>query len=148
MRVPAILFSVLALASAPDAAAQVYKWVDEKGKVQYGESPPPNVKATPINVPSAPADAPAQPSWKEKELASQKGRIERERKETSEANQARAREGNRDAACNDARRRLAVLEEQIVVYQRNDKGERVYLDDKDRPAEIARYQRIAAENCR
>ncbi len=147
MRLPAIALNVLLVMAAPFAAAQVYKWVDEKGRVQYGESPPPGVKATPINVPAAPP-APAQPSWKEKELESKRSKIERERRESAEANQARARDANREEACSDARRRLAILQEQIAVYQRNDKGERVYMEDKDRPAEIARYQRFVAENCR
>ena len=36
----------LLLAAAP-AWAQIYKWVDEKGRVQYGEKPPAGAKAAP-----------------------------------------------------------------------------------------------------
>jgi hypothetical protein len=28
------------------ASAQVYKWVDDKGQVHYGEQPPPEAKTT------------------------------------------------------------------------------------------------------
>jgi predicted secreted Zn-dependent protease len=36
----------LLLAWTAGAAAQVYKWVDENGRVHYGERPPPAVKST------------------------------------------------------------------------------------------------------
>ena len=36
----------LLLAWSVGAAAQVYKWVDENGRVHYGERPPPAVKST------------------------------------------------------------------------------------------------------
>src|SRR5215212_9322384 len=39
---------VLALAFAAGASAQAYKWVDKDGKVRYGDTPPPGVKATPL----------------------------------------------------------------------------------------------------
>jgi len=43
------------------AQAEVYKWVDEKGQVHYGEQPPPNANTTTIKVPTSAApqaDAP------------------------------------------------------------------------------------------
>jgi Domain of unknown function (DUF4124) len=40
------------------ASAQVYKWVDEKGQVHYGEQPPPEAKTTTINVPPPGPTAP------------------------------------------------------------------------------------------
>ena len=42
-----------ALSGAP-LAAELYKWVDEKGVTNYGEKPPPNRQATPVDTsPSA-----------------------------------------------------------------------------------------------
>ena len=48
-----ILLMLFALGVATTAAAQAYKWVDKDGKVRYGDTPPPGVKATPMRVPSA-----------------------------------------------------------------------------------------------
>ena len=60
MKKLALLFAFAALC----AQAQVYKWVDDKGQVHYGEQPPPEAKTTTIHVPppgSTPAPAPATP---------------------------------------------------------------------------------------
>ena len=47
---------------AAAASAQQYKWVDQDGKVRYGDTPPPGVKAQRLKPPpgaSAPAPAAA-----------------------------------------------------------------------------------------
>ena len=41
---------VLALAAAAVSAAEAYRWVDEKGVVNYGEKPPANRPARPVNT--------------------------------------------------------------------------------------------------
>ena len=41
---PILLASTLLLAAPLAATAQVYKWVDEKGVVNYGDKPPPQSK--------------------------------------------------------------------------------------------------------
>ena len=44
-----IIFTVLALISAP-GFADVYKWVDANGKVQYSDSPPSNIETTKVKI--------------------------------------------------------------------------------------------------
>ena len=48
---PAILFvvSCALYATAPPAHAQLYKWVDSSGVVNYGDWPPAGVKLQPVN---------------------------------------------------------------------------------------------------
>ena len=41
---------VLLLAATTVPAAEAYRWVDEKGVVNYGEKPPPNRPARPVNT--------------------------------------------------------------------------------------------------
>ena len=41
---------VLVLAAAAVSAAEAYRWVDEKGVVNYGEKPPVNRPARPVNT--------------------------------------------------------------------------------------------------
>jgi hypothetical protein len=57
----AIIFG-LGVLFASAAAAQQYKWVDQNGKTQYGDVPPPGVQAQRLKPPpagTAPAPAPA-----------------------------------------------------------------------------------------
>ena len=49
-----ILIAVLALAAAAPAAADVYKWIDQEGKVHYGDTPPPNSAARRVDVRNEP----------------------------------------------------------------------------------------------
>ena len=56
------MFVLLVALASPCVQAEVYKWVDEKGQVHYGEQPPPNANTTTLKVPTSPApqaDAPA-----------------------------------------------------------------------------------------
>ncbi len=144
-RAAAVLFAALAAASA---GAQVYKWVDDKGRTHYGEKPPDGVKATEVGVSSptgtVTAPQPNMQNVRERELELRNQRLDREQKE-----QARQREAaGREQRCAAARRQLSTLQEQIRVYDRNEKGERVYLEDRDRPAAIAAQQKKVDENCR
>ena len=140
-----VLACVLAAASAQ---AQVYKWVDENGKVQYGDRPPDKAKAAPVGVMPGPADARvAKPDdWKQKDLEFQRRKIERERQE--QGPRAQQADANRAAQCSDSRRRLGLLQEQIPIYQRNEKGERVYIEDQDRARMMDELRASIAENCR
>jgi hypothetical protein len=50
----------LALCVALPASAQMYKWVDSEGKVQYSDKPPPsNIKTEKLRVPARTATTPA-----------------------------------------------------------------------------------------
>lgn len=51
------------------------------------------------------------------------------------------------AACNTARHNLSVLNEQRPVYTLDNKGNRVFVEDKDRGARIAEAQRSVAASC-
>ncbi len=46
-----VLVCAMSLAFAAGAAAQAYRWVDKDGKVRYGDTPPPGVKASPLKLP-------------------------------------------------------------------------------------------------
>jgi len=149
MKRSAALLTAVLLALAAPAGAQVYKWVDEKGRTHYGEKPPEGVKATEVGAPTPPNNPVAQePDWKKKELEMKRERIQKEKKEANEAARQQRSSAQREGACADAHRRLETLEDTIRIYDRNAKGEKVYLEDKDRPAAIAKEKRWIADNCR
>jgi len=55
---------------------------------------------------------------------------------------------NKTIRCNNARQQLGVLKESRPVYSRDDKGERQYISDDNRPAKISAAEQRVAEECR
>jgi hypothetical protein len=132
-----IVLLSLVLLSLP-AAAQMYKWVDEKGVSHYSETPPPDGKATKIELKPATGSPPpvTESDWKQKELDARHQRIQKEQKdqqrEAQDQNQAAARHNR----CLEAQRRLDIMQTPAAVYHLNEKGEKVYYDDAQREREI------------
>ena len=130
------------------AAAQVYKWVDEKGATHYGERPPEGQNARRLE--STPPAGPASPQpkaetgqeWQDKNIEFQKRRIQRERKAEREQKEARDRQRRCVVARDDLRQMQSAR-----LYELNEKGERVYLDDAGHKAAIDRVKQDIAKNC-
>lgn len=131
---------ILALAGSP-AWAQIYKWVDEKGRVQYGEKPPAGAKSTPLR-PSQPPGGTQRPApdVADQELDFRRRQLKRGQEEERQASQTQA---DRER-CEQAKEELALIESVGTVYRR-EKGEKVYLD---RSAEIERRRAQVARYCR
>ncbi len=137
------LVLILALA-APVAGAQVYKWVDEKGHVQYGDKPPPGVKATPIEPPPAPQGKPRPPQ----DLAAQEAEFrQRQIKQREEEEKLAREEKLRQQRCDQAKNQLAFAERARRRF-RVENGERVYLSDEERVAERETLKASVAKYCR
>jgi hypothetical protein len=127
------------------AAAQMYKWVDEKGVTHYSETPPPDGKAAKVDIRPATGggSTPAGGDWKQRELESKQQRIQKDQDQQQEQKQSSARYNN----CTEAQRQLAIAQQPRPLFQVNDKGEKVYLDDKDRDREIAGWQANVKKYC-
>lgn len=124
-----------------DAVAAIYKWVDGQGVTHFSETPPGEgageVQARPL--PKGASDRfLSTPPPSVPEPAGLTGKA----KEAADAAQAQRR--NR---CAVARRNRSVLEQQRRVYQTNDKGERVFIADQERQAEIARADAEIKRHC-
>ena len=141
-----VLVALLCL--APAAIGQVYKWVDENGRTQYSESPPPGVKATRVDTgPAGPPPAAAKtPDWKQQEIESRKRRIEQDQKDDAAKRQS-IDAGNREELCRLARRDLNVLQQQRPVYHTDKDGKQVFLEDSARPAAIERARKDVETYC-
>lgn len=144
-----VLFGVMLCCGA--ASAQVYKWVDANGVTHYGSQPPPNVKNREIKLKDSSAapgaggtSVPADGSgFKQKELDFRRRQAQREQEEVRLA-QEKAR---RDDDCRSARNQLANLRATGRVYELNDRGERVFMSDTQRDAEIARREAEYNQHC-
>jgi hypothetical protein len=145
----ALIALAVAFAAAMPAHA-IYKWVDEKGVTHFSEDPPPDGrKSQKIEPKVTPPSSDAKPmeSWKQREQESRKSRIEKDQKDEYQKAKSQNNAAERQNRCLYSRRELHVLEKQIPVYSVNEKGDKTYLEDKDRPAQIAKWKQAIADYC-
>ncbi|HSS64839.1 MAG TPA: DUF4124 domain-containing protein [Gammaproteobacteria bacterium] len=119
-------------------AAGVYRWVDERGEVHYGDRPPSKKESAPVEIKSAPA--PAQEDGKRR-LKTQRllDALESERnRKKQEAAQARADKARQRHNCQIARRQAALYQRANNISRRGPDGERTYLNDEERSQALAR----------
>lgn len=138
-----LTFLALLLAAAP-AWGQIYKWVDEKGRVQYGEKPPASAKAAPLRGEAAPAvGTPRAPQdISRQEEAFRERQLRQRMQEDSEALDAKANQ----ARCENARAQLENTE-RFQLYRREG-GEKVYYSEAEKAKELERLRGLVARYCR
>ena len=150
-----MIFAGLALAAT--VSAQQYKWTDRDGKVQYGDAPPPGVKATrlkplPGTAPAAPAaDAKKDAASKDKPLSPEAAfrKRQQEREETEKkATEERAKADQKRQNCEQAQTQLRQLESGARISSVNAAGERVYLEDDQRARNVQAAQKSVSDWCR
>jgi len=154
-----VLIVGLLLTFAAGASAQLYRWVDQDGKVRYSDTPPVGVKATTLKPPpgsSAPdpaeADAAAKGAKKgpltpvEREAEYRKRQADAQKGREKEDQAQRDLEAKRDN-CTRAKESLAALESGQRVSRYTAEGERYYLDDAQRAPEIGRARESVNSWC-
>ena len=136
--------------------ADLYRWVDENGKVHYTDTPPPSNarKSKRIQAPagggtSADVEDRAQeaPSYVEKEAEFRKRQAEKAEQQAvrdREKQEAEARKSN----CEAARSQLAGLQAGGRIARYNAQGERVILDEQEIQAGIANAQKEINAACK
>jgi hypothetical protein len=137
------------------AFAQAYKCKQANGSVSFQEQPcavgsagapitlrpvtgayaEPDVSGTSKTLPRARASN--DPNDYQRRLADEQTKTQNE--------QIRAH--NRMVGCNAARQQLGVLKESRPVYSYNNKGERVFVADENRAAQVSSAERRVAELC-
>ena len=149
MRVGALVFFWIAMWLAAPVAAEVYKWVDEKGVTHYSEKPPPNHKSKQVIIRDtgprqgvAPDGAAA--ALKDKDIQFRQRQTLREQEEVKDAQEKAARE----RWCREARVQLGDLKTMRRIYDLNDKGERVYKSDSERDALLGTREAELNQRCR
>lgn len=153
----------------PLAASAQWQWLDKDGrKVFSDQAPPPDVPANRIlkqpgsraaapaaeiaapvtaNAPAAGVDPALKPAGKDKALEEkrkQKEAAEAEKKKAAEEKFAQAREDN----CRRARANKVTLDSGVRIATTNAQGEKEFMDDARRAAELKRVEAIIARDCR
>lgn len=149
-----LLLLLISLLSS-NVYAQVYKWVDSSGKVQYGDQPPPSNKIQKLKVEkSSPTvqsaegeKTPVAKSMADKEIEFRKRRVEAEeaqKKQDKQANEAKQKQDN----CINARGNLRSMQESGRIVKYDEKGERTFLDDAGRQQAIEKAQKEVDTWCK
>ncbi len=129
-----------------DATAEIYKWVDEDGTVQYTQTPPPDNKDYAMIKPPPPVDA----SQVKKRFETQKKivdeSLEQRKLKEEEEYYARLEKEQRESNCALARKRLASYQLPRVQFLQED-GSRVRATEEQRQAEIKKSQDMVNEFC-
>jgi hypothetical protein len=156
-RVARISVALVWIAAASTAAAQ-WAWKDESGRVVYSDRPPPaSVKSDQIvrqpgraandTSMDSRADTKAAPrTWADREAEYKKRQVERAESDKKGAEE-QAQLAQRRADCERARSYAATLESGVRVARTDAKGERSFLDDDQRAAELARARDLVSKTC-
>lgn len=167
-----LLVTIAASLVALPAAAQ-WKWRDKGGHVQYSDLPPPLGTpepdilarpgtqqrrgmtalpgpapiAAPAEAVSAAASSPVKARPGDPELEAKRGKAEAEQAAKTKVEEQRVAAARADN-CTRAKSQMATLESGIRIARSNAKGEREFLDDKQRADETRRARELIAADCR
>ena len=143
--VPGFLFCALLLSHGA-VAQSMYKWVDEKGVTHFSETPPPDGKAEAKKITVKPIgeEKPRADNWKERDQQSRQSKAKQE--VADEAQRMKDQQG-RAQRCRTAQRQVDIYRNSGTVFQLNDKGERVFLEDSQRSSELRRWEEAVRDNC-
>ena len=146
-----VLLALLFLA-AP-AQAQLYKWVDANGRVQYSDRKPTDAKQQSQEVKNTVSSVGSQPSVAGGKSAADLDKdFQKRRQDQTEAQQkqqqAAAEQKQNTDACDAARRNLAALNSGQRIARFNQQGEKSYLEDADRVRETERAQQQVQNSCK
>jgi hypothetical protein len=167
------LVAVLAAALLAVPAEAQWKWRDKAGRVQYSDLPPPSgtpeqdilgkpsvqqrrsapVPAVPTAavagtapVPAA-ASGPLVPRTADPELEARRKKAEAEQATKLKAEEDRIAAARADN-CARAKSQLATLESGVRLVRANEKGEREFLDDRQRADELKRSRDSIRSDCK
>ncbi|HEY0953653.1 MAG TPA: DUF4124 domain-containing protein [Roseateles sp.] len=169
MRHKPLFVALIGLVLAASAQAQ-WKWKDAKGNVQYSDRPPPfgtpdkdilqrpappvrNVVVVPAGQAASAAPAPAArqpasaPSRAEQDAAARQ-KQEQDREQGKQKEEERRLAAERRENCGRAQAYLRDLQSGIRITRTNEQGERVYMEDAQRRAEIERASKVASTECK
>jgi hypothetical protein len=136
-----------------------YAWIDDTGHRVFSDQPPParipqkNIlsgHATPIaaKVPAAPAAIASNQGLGQDQALEQKEKAADAAAATKKQAEEQKRAAQRADNCQRARTGLAGLQSGVRIAQFDAQGQRFYITDEQRAAEIQRTQSIIAADCR
>ena len=143
-----LIVLVAAIALAPAAWGQLYKYVDKDGKVLYTDQPPANADSKEIKAP-APAPVPAAPARGSAQDAPEKARAEVRQAAAPVKDKTPLTPEQKEERCQAARANYAIFLDGGEITMRNTgTGERTVLDEKQLPAETVKAKAAMEAACK
>jgi hypothetical protein len=144
------LIVALAVALAPLASAQLYKYIDANGKTVYTDQPPASVDPKALRIPpSAVGSGPAATSksavQQDKDLQKGRDKLKDEEKKADEKAQRAAADEQR---CQSAKNAYQIYADGGRITKYNEKGEKIFLGDDEIDAEREKSRRVMDEACK
>jgi len=144
------------LLAAGTAFAQMYRWVDQDGKVRYGDTPPPGAKTSSIRAPQSGGGAPATAAKDAKKgpltAAEQEQDYRKRQAESGKAAEKAEAESlaksEKNEACERAKEYLSTLGSGQRIARTNASGERYYMDESQVAQEVAKVQQSVQQACK
>ena len=140
-----ILVFVMFVLSSAAWGAEIYKWVDKKGNVHFGDQPG-GPGAQQVDVPKFKTDPVLEQRQKERQEAKEKEKAENTIKSQNEED-ARKKEEQRKKNCITARERLEQLKTVRRLFRIDEKGERHDLSDEERATALLKAQEDVKKWC-
>lgn len=146
----------LALLNTSVTAAEISKWVDAQGRVNYSDQPPAGVTLKKVDPPPPPlptskavkdALKTGPKTLADKELDYRKRKVEAEEgaeKIKKSETEAKLKQEN----CNGAKANLRTRQEGTRTFTVNEQGERIYPDEADRAQLIKNAQKEVDSWCK
>jgi uncharacterized protein DUF4124 len=148
------LLFIFTMALAAAASAQQYKWVDQDGKVRYGDVPPPGVKAQRLKPPATGSSATDPAAAAKKDAAKPLTPEQAFRKRQEDAAKDRETQAKADQeaqakreSCARAQDALRSLESGQRISRTDSKGERYFLDEAQTAQETAKARQQVQQLC-
>ena len=143
-----LIILAAAMALAPMAGAQLYKYVDKDGKTVYSDQPPAGLDSKQISAGGrggGPTDAPKTAVQRDKDQ--DKGRKEGAEKAKKSAEEANAAAQN-EQRCRDLKANYQMYADGGRIQKNNDKGERELMSDAEIESARERTRREMEEACK
>ena len=148
MRVALVAIALYALPATTHA--QIMKCIGPGGRVEFASSCPPGTKAESTGIRNVPSAAPSSPQKSVTERDSEfRKRLADQQEAAKKAEEQNRETADRKQNCEAARSYLQSLQSGSRIAKTDPKtGERVFLEDSEREAEVARAQRAVDSNCK
>ena len=142
-----ILIIIFCLFCVSHASAEVYKWVDENGKVVYGDKPT-STDADKIKIKKSPVHDPVVHQRNEKQNKLLNVITEEREQRNASRKEEKKKNDELKKMCADAREELQKMKNASFLYEDTDdpKNPKI-MTDEERKAEEIRFEKEIKKNC-
>ena len=130
------------------ASAEVYKWVDEDGHMQYSDNPQAIKKAQAVPVQKSPPPDPETLKRNENQQRYLDARGKERQQELSDKEKSSQQQAEAKKYCDKVKERIAVLEGGGRIYSKSEGGEHNYLTEEDRQKELELSKGDIKKHCK